>query len=104
MPVGTKIKVVIARTAGGGFGGVESVEFSEFTHNTGFTTTRTVEKLDVANSEADRYVVSTFWASDDAARPAFTNGAPASPAPQPATLISSDAITQVNAVLPGTFV
>lgn len=103
MPVGTKIKAVIARTAGGAFGGVESVEFSEFTHNSGFTTTRTVEKLDVANSEADRYAVSTFWASDDTSRPQFTNGVATSPAVQPATLISSDAITQVNAVFPGTF-
>lgn len=105
MPVGTRIKVVVARTAAGDFGGVESIEFGSFTHDVGFTTDRSVERLDEANSDADRFAVTTFWASDDVARPTFESGlgAPASPAVQPATVISSDAVTQINAAFPGTF-
>lgn len=102
MPVGTRIKVNVIRTAGG-FGGIESVEFGQFTHDVGFTTTRSVARNDISNTGADVYTVTTFWSSTDAASvPTFTDGV-TSPAAQPATLISSDAITQINAAFPGTF-
>lgn len=103
MPTGTITKVTLNRTAGGAFGGVASVEYLPFTHNVGFTTTSTVTKVDIANTNADQFVVQTNWASDDTNIPLFTTGAPTSPSVQPATLLSSDAITKANAAFPGAF-
>ena len=105
MSLGTRITVTVKRTEAGAFDGVESIEYTQFTHDDSFITNSSVKKDDIANSGADRYVVTTNWSSADSASvPTFTStGEPVSPAQEAPTTLASDAITKINVAFPGTF-
>jgi len=73
---------------------IDNIDLSgTFTYNGTYTSNVVVKKDDLANTDLDRYIVTYYWAAGEA--PALTT-----------TLAGmlSDAVSQVNTVLPGEIV